>query len=122
MLLPSNGSSIQSPRPLTTTTGSLTHLICKETTLDADLLLQDGGNSGDTKKMPLLPMRREESWISKEDLTLKTETSLLIHFTGKSTSNGRLFSLMNGRENQLKESLMKISVFMLREISTLYLL
>jgi len=47
-LLPNNGTSMRSQRPSRTTNGSHTHLISKETedlpTLDAQPLIQDGGN------------------------------------------------------------------------------
>jgi len=49
-------------------------------------------------------MRREELWMSKEVLTRKTETLLLIHSTGKSTNNGTSFMQMNGRVHQRRES------------------
>jgi len=54
--------------------------------------------------MPLLPMKREESWMSQELLTKKTEISLLIHSTRESTNNGTSSMLMNGQMSQRKEN------------------
>jgi hypothetical protein len=100
--LDNNGSSILIQRLLERTNGRTTLLTCKATTSDADQLHQDGGRCSHTK-MPSLPMRRVESWMSKVALIGKTETSLLIHFTRKSTNNGISFMLTNGLLSQRRE-------------------
>jgi len=59
-----NGTSMVFQRPSRTTTGSLTHLTFKATedqpTLDAQLPIQGGGKSGDTK-VDMLSMREARS-------------------------------------------------------------
>jgi hypothetical protein len=55
-----NGSSIQFPRLSRTITGRIIHFTSKEIILDANQLLQDGGNSSDHKEH-LLSMIKERS-------------------------------------------------------------
>lgn len=52
-------------------------------------------------------------------LILKTETSLVTQNMERLTNNGTSSMLMNGRENQPRDNLMKTLVSMLRETSTL---
>jgi hypothetical protein len=55
-----NGSSTQSPRHSRTITGSLTHSTSKDPMLDANQLLQDGGNCS-RNKVNSLSMRKVRS-------------------------------------------------------------
>jgi hypothetical protein len=86
---------------------------------DAPLPTQDGGRCSDTK-VPQLSTRKERSWKSKVMLILKTETLASINNKTVSGNNGTLSTLMNGRENQEKESSMKTSDSMLKETSMLF--
>jgi hypothetical protein len=55
-------------------------------------------------------MKEERSWKFKETLIKRTETSVSTSNKMDSGNNGTLSMLTNGRENQEKESSMKISV------------
>jgi hypothetical protein len=72
-------------------------------------------------KVVSLPTTKERSWMFKEMLMLKTETSLPTRNTEDSTSNGTLSMLTNGRVNQSKENSMKNSASMSKDHSTLSL-
>jgi hypothetical protein len=102
-----NGTSMVSLRQSRITNGSLTHLTSNqmEDQQISDVLLQtqDGGNSLDTK-IPLSSMRKERSFKFKETSMLKTETLKSPTKELQSTSNGILFTLMNGKESQRKEN------------------
>jgi hypothetical protein len=113
---------MRSQRLSRTITGNPTLLISNPTvdqpTSDAPLPTQDGGNSSNTKDQ--LSLTREERFLKLlVKLMVKTKTSVLTHRLMKFTNSGIFFTLMNGRENQLKENLMKDSDYMLKEISTL---
>jgi len=118
-----NGSSMRSQRPSRTTTGSLTHLTSNpmedQPTSDVQVPTQDGGNFSDTKE-PQLSMREERSLRSKVELTTKTETLESTLKRMPSTNNGISSMLMNGRESQQRDNLMRDSDFMSKEISTLF--
>jgi len=119
-----NGSSMRSQRPSRTTTGSLTHLISNQTevqpTSDVLPLILDGGKCGDSK-IAMLPVKRAKFWKYKEVLIVKTEILLSIQRKiMKSTNNGISSMLMNGRESQQRDNLMRDSDFMSKEISTLF--
>jgi hypothetical protein len=87
-------------------------------TSDAPLPTQDGGNSSNTKDQ--LSLTREERFLKLlEKLTVKTKTSVLTHRLMKFTNSGIFFTLMNGKENQSKENLMKDLDSTSKEISTL---
>jgi hypothetical protein len=113
---------MKSPRLSRTTTGNLTHLTSNQTVdqLTSDVLLptQDGGNSSDIKVLKL-STRKVRLLKFKVNLITKTETLLLEIEITKSTNNGILSMLMNGRENQPKVNSTRDSGFMLKEISTL---
>jgi len=49
-------------------------------------------------------MKRVRSYTSQELLTKKTETLKVKTRMGKSTNNGILYTLMSGRENQLRDN------------------
>jgi len=121
MLWDNNGTSTEYPRPLRITNGSLTHLISKVMVdpqiWDAQLPTQDGGNYSDTK-MQVSSTKKERFLISKDQSMPKTETSLSMVNTERSTNNGTSFTLMNGKVIQRKENWIKTLVFMLKEIST----
>jgi hypothetical protein len=123
-LLVSNGTSIKFLRQSRATNGSLTPLIFKATvvqpTLDALLLTLDGGKFGDTKEL-ILSMRKERSWKFKVEKMLSKETLLLVTKDLKFTNNGTSSMLMNTKKNQRKVSLIRSSVCMLTELSTLFL-
>jgi hypothetical protein len=112
---------MESQRPSRTTTGNPIHLTFRATvevpTSDALPLTQDGGKSSDTKVL-MLSMRKERLLKSRVDSIMKTETSLSETETIRSTNNGILFTLMNGRENQLRDNSTRDSDSMLKETST----
>jgi hypothetical protein len=114
---------MKSQRPSRTTTGNLTHLISKATvealTLGALLLTQDGGRCSDLK-VAMLSTIKERYWKSKEAMTMRTETLVSTIETTRSTSNGILSTLINGRVNQPRVNSTRDSVFTLKEISTLF--
>jgi hypothetical protein len=56
--------------------------------------------------------------MSKEELMMKTETSLPTRDTERSTSNSMLSMLTNGRENQPRDNSTKTSDFTLTEPSS----
>jgi hypothetical protein len=101
-------------------TGSHIHLISNpmvvQPTLDAQLPTQDGGNFSDIK-MLLLSTREERLSKFKEILILKTETFKLPIRMEILTNNGTSSMLMNGKENQEKESSTKNSDSMLKDHS-----
>jgi len=125
MLWDNNGSSMKSQRLSRITNGRITHLTSKEMehqlTLDAPLPTQDGGNSLDTK-INLSPMKKERSLRFKEILMLNKEISLWVTKQLLSINNGTLSMLMNGRENQERENLMKNTVSTLKDHSISFLL
>jgi hypothetical protein len=107
------------------TFGRLTHLISNpmEDQLTSDVLLPTlgGGNFSDIE-IPLLSMKEERSWKFKAMLIQRTEILLSPIKTIKVFINNGISSMpMNGKESQERESLMKNSVFMLRDHSTLLL-
>jgi len=124
MLLLNNGSSMKSQRPSRITTGSLTHLTFSQTEdqamSDAQLPTQDGGNSSSTKVLQL-SMREERSLRFKAMSIKRTETLESTLKRMESTSNGTSCTLTNGRVNLKRVSSMRNSVFMLKEISMLFL-
>lgn len=124
-LRPSNGISIQSPRQLDLNNGRIVPLKFKamvEVQIWELLLLsiQDGGRCLECKELSS-QMNVARLLMFKEELIQKIETLLFTINTEKSTNNGTLSMLMNGRENQQRVNWMKISVFMLRETSMLLL-
>jgi hypothetical protein len=78
-------------------------------TSDALLPTLDGGKCSDTK-VPQSSMREERSWKFKETLIKRTETSVSTSNKMDFGNNGTLSMLTNGRENQEKEILTKISI------------
>jgi len=97
-----NGSLIQFQRLLRVTTGNHIPSISKVITLDANQLIQDGGNSLDTKEHSLSTNRVRYSMLL-EVLTKRIEMSLVIQSMEESTSNGISSMLMNIRESQPRD-------------------
>jgi hypothetical protein len=79
MLWVNNGTLMKSPRLSRVNSGSLTHLIFKETEpqpiLDAQILTQDGGNCSNLMELSLETSRSIKCWMSQVELMEKTETS-----------------------------------------------
>jgi hypothetical protein len=101
-------------------------MVCKsnqpvdQQTSDSHLLSnQDGGNCSDTKDNSL-SMIKERSLKSQKDLITRTKTSWSTTRMVKYTSNGRSSMLMSIRESQSRVNSMRNSVFMSKEISTLF--
>jgi hypothetical protein len=65
----------------------------------------------------MLSMREESTWKFKAMLTKRTETLVSTLEEMESINNGTSFTLMNGRENQEKESSTKSLDYMLRDHS-----
>ena len=124
MLWVNNGTLMKYPRLSRVNNGSHIHLIFKEMEplpiLDAQLQTQDGGKCSNMRDN-LLPTRKERSFTSRVMSMLKIETLKLKTRTMESTSNGILYTLMNGRVNQERESLTRSSVSTLIEPSMLFL-
>jgi hypothetical protein len=116
---------MKSQRLSRTTTGNLIHLISNQTedqaTSDALLLTQDGGNCSKLMGHSLEILRITKLLQFQEELTTKTETSLLKTRMERLTNNGRLSMLTSMRRNQLRDNSTRSSVSMLKEISTLSL-
>jgi hypothetical protein len=55
-----------------------------------------------------------------EDLTMKTETLLWKERTARYTKNGKSSMLMSTKRNQLRDNLIRSSVFTSKETSTLF--
>jgi hypothetical protein len=112
---------MRSPRPSRITTGSLTHLIFKETValqmLDVQLLTQDGGNCSDLMELSSGILRMIRFLMFKVELMERTRTLLFTQLMENSINSGILCMSINGRVNLRKVSSMKDLVSMLKEIS-----
>jgi hypothetical protein len=85
------------------------------------VLTQDGGNFGKLMDLSLETSRTIRLLPFQVELTTKTETLSLKTRMERLTNNGRSSMLMSMRRNQLRDNSTRSSVFMLREISTLFL-
>jgi len=81
---------------------------------------QDGGNCSDTK-ITWLSMIKERSSKYKEELMLRTETSLWQTKMARHNKDGKSFMLMSIKTSQLRDNSTRSSDFTLRETSTLCL-
>jgi len=81
----------------------------------------DGGRCSSTKTISS-SMCMERLWMFKDQLMQKAEISRWCKRQEKLTSNGILSMQTHGQKSQRKESSTKNSVFMYREISTLFLI
>jgi hypothetical protein len=126
MLLNNNSTLMRFQRPLDPRHGRT--MACKSNptvdhqTSDSHLLSNlDGGNCSDLLKVPLSQMKKERSWKSQVDLIMRTKTLLSPTRVVRSIRDGRSFMLTSIPMNQRKVNSMRNSVYMLIEISILYL-
>jgi len=118
-----NSGSMRSPRPSETTTGRTTALISKATVKAttselSQVSTQDGGNCSILRKENSFKTKEARSWMLMAALMLKTETSLCITNTERSTKDGKLSMLMSIQMSQLRDNSTRNMVFMSKEIST----
>jgi len=120
-----SGSLMRSLRQSKIITGSHILLISKEMEdlqmLDAQELIQDGGNYLDLMELSLEILRMIKFLMFKGVLMEKTRTSLSTMLMENSINNGISCTLTNGKVSPRKVSLMRDSVFTLKEISMLSL-
>jgi hypothetical protein len=87
------------------------NLTVDQQTSDSHLLSNlDGGNCSDIKKEHLLSMKKVRSWMSQEDLIMKTKISLLPTRMEMSNRDGESSMLMSIQESQSRVNSIRNSV------------
>jgi hypothetical protein len=116
------GSSMEPPRLSNLNTTDPTHFLfqIEEETANSELkeLTQDGGKCSESEELKS-KTNMERLWMFKVVPIVRTETLLFGTNMAKSTNNGMLYTLTNGRESQRRANSIKSTVSMLTEHSTL---